>query len=83
VLCPNPQYSEEARAAKVGGVVVLQLVVEPDGHAANIQIVKSLGHGLDELAVQAVQNWRFKAALGPNGIAVATIVPVEVTFRLN
>jgi TonB family protein len=83
IYCPDPKYSEEARAAKVNGVVVLQIVVEPDGHAANIQIVKSLGHGLDESAVQAVQNWRFKAALGPNGIAVPTIVPVEVTFRLN
>lgn len=83
LYCPDPQYSEEARAAKVSGVVALRIVVEPDGHAASIQIAKSLGHGLDELAVQAVKNWRFKAAVGPNGMAVPTTVPVEVNFRLN
>jgi TonB family protein len=83
IYCPDPRYSEEARAAKVSGVVGLQIVVEPDGHATNIQIVKSLGHGLDESAVDAVHNWRFEAAMGPNGVAVATIAPVEVTFRLK
>jgi TonB family protein len=81
IYCPDPRYSEEARAAKVSGIVELQIVVEPDGHTTNIQIVKSLGHGLDESAIKAVQNWRFKAAMGPNGIPVPTIAPVEVTFQ--
>lgn len=81
--CPNPRYSEEARAAKINGTVSLKIVVEPDGHATDIQVVKSLGHGLDELAIKTVQNWRFKAALGPSGLPVPTTVPVEITFRLN
>jgi TonB family protein len=83
IYCPDAAYSQEARAAGVNGTVVLQIVVEPDGHTANIQIVKSLGYGLDELAAQAVRNWRFKAAVGPNGVAVPTTVPVEITFRLK
>jgi TonB family protein len=81
--CPDPRYSEEARAAKVNGTVTLQIVIEPDGHATDIQVVKSLGHGLDELAIKTVQTWRFKAALGPSGTPVPTTVPVEITFRLN
>ncbi len=81
--CPDPPYSEEARAAKINGTVTLQIVVEPDGHATDIQVVKGLGHGLDELAIKTVQNWRFKAALGPSGTPVPTTVPVEITFRLN
>jgi TonB family protein len=81
--CPDPRYSEEARAAKINGTVTLQIVIEPDGHATDVQVVKSLGHGLDELAIETVQNWRFKAALGPRGMPVPTSVRVEINFRLN
>ena len=80
--CPEPQYSEDARKAKFQGMVVLQVTVEPDGHAIDIHLVKGAGLGLDERALQAVQNWRFKPALGPNGKPVATVTNIEVNFRL-
>ncbi len=82
VYCPEPQYSEEARKAKWQGTVVLQVVITPDGRAANITVVKGPGMGLEEKAVEAVRTWRFKPALGPGGKPVAVLVPVEVTFRL-
>ena len=82
LYCPEPQYSEDARKAKWQGTVVLQVVINPDGHATNIQVVKGPGLGLEDKAIEAVKNWRFKPALGPNGKPVATLTPIEVTFRL-
>jgi TonB family protein len=83
LYCQNPQYSEEARAAGVVGTVSLRIIVKTDGRAADVQVVKGLGHGLDELAVRAVQAWRFKPAMGPTGKPVPTTVPVEINFRLK
>jgi TonB family protein len=82
--CPDPQYSENARKAKYQGMVLLQALIEPDGQATNIMVVKGpgLALGLEEKAVEAVRRWRFKPALGPKGTPVATIVPIEVIFRL-
>ncbi|PYU20943.1 MAG: energy transducer TonB [Acidobacteria bacterium] len=82
LYCPEPQYSEDARKAKFQGIVVLQVIIQPDGHATNIQVVKGAGLGLDEKAIEAVRTWRFKPAVGPNGTPVATITPIEVNFRL-
>jgi periplasmic protein TonB len=82
LYCPTPQYSDEARKAKYQGTVVLQVTITTDGRAINISVVKSPGLGLEEKAVEAVKGWKFKPAVGPSGKPVATIVPIEVTFRL-
>jgi len=82
LFCPEPQYSEDARKAKWQGTVVLQVVITPDGRATEIKVVKGPGLGLEDKAIEAVRNWRFKPALGPNGKPVATLTPIEVTFRL-
>jgi TonB family protein len=82
LYCPEPQYSEDARKAKYQGTVVLQVIIQPDGHATNIEVVKGPGLGLEEKAIEAVRTWRFKPALGPNGKPVPTLTPIEVTFRL-
>jgi protein TonB len=82
LYCPRPSYSDEARKAKYQGTVLLQAVITPDGRGIEIQVVKGLGLGLDEKAVEAVKGWRFKPAVGPDGKPVATLVPIEVTFRL-
>src|SRR5689334_16137650 len=54
---PIPQFSEEAKVKKIEGVVVLGLVVGTDGLPHDIHIVKTLGYGLDEMAIQAVEHW--------------------------
>jgi TonB family protein len=82
IYCPDPQYSAEARHAKIEGSVVLKAVIGVDGHASNIEIVEGVGHGLNEQAVNAVQAWRFEPARGPNGEPVATTVPIEIVFRM-
>ena len=77
----EPEYSEEARKAKHQGTVELYIEVEPDGKAHRIQVRRSLGLGLDEKAVDAVRQWKFKPAL-KNGQAVTVGALVTVHFRL-
>lgn len=77
----DPEYSEEARKAKYSGSVMLSIVVNTDGKAEQIQVVKSLGMGLDEKAIEAVQKWRFLP--GKNkGVPVKVRAQIEVNFRL-
>jgi len=78
---PDPEYSEEARKAKYQGVVVLWLVVGPDGKPQQIRVQRSLGMGLDEKAIEAVKQWRFEPAK-KDGQAVPVQINVEVNFRL-
>src|SRR5882762_5928697 len=79
---PPPEYSDEARKVKYQGAVMVEGVIGLDGKISNIRVVKGVGMGLDENAVAAVKTWRCKPAAGPSGKPVATIVPIEVTFRL-
>jgi TonB family protein len=78
---PDPEYSEEARKAKYQGVCVLNLVVGPDGKPRDIRVTHTLGLGLDEKAIEAVQKWKFDPAL-KDGKPVAVLISVEVSFRL-
>ena len=81
--CPNPNYTDEARAAKFNGTVILEVVVTAEGQVENISVVRKAGYGLEQNAIETVRKWQFKPATGPNGKPVATIVPIEVTFRLK
>jgi TonB family protein len=83
VYCPQPSYSEEARKAKIAGIVVLKIVVTADGRAENVQIVKGPGAGLERQAMEAVKNWRFKPANGPEGTPVACQVAIEISFKIR
>jgi protein TonB len=77
----DPEYSEEARKAKYSGTVLIQLIVGPDGHATGIRVVRSLGLGLDEKAMEAVAKWKFKPGT-KSGQPVAVQATIEVNFRL-
>ena len=78
---PDPEYTEEARKAKFQGIVVLWLIVTPDGRTKDIRISRSLGMGLDQKAVEAVRQWKFDPAK-KDGVPVAVQLNVEVNFRL-
>jgi TonB family protein len=78
---PDPAYSEEARKAKYQGTVVLWIIVDAVGAVTDCRVVKPLGLGLDEKAVETVKTWKFKPAQR-NGTPVPVRVMVEVSFRL-
>ncbi len=80
--CPYPTYTDEARHVKVQGTVTLHVLVGADGRAQDIRIVKGLGYGLDERAMETVRGWRFVAARDGARRAVAAWVTVEAVFRL-
>jgi len=82
LYCPNPQFSSEAVKAKLQGTVILLATITSEGRAINIRVVQSLGLGLDDEAVAAVRNWRFKPAVGPDGRPATVSAPIEVRFRL-
>ncbi len=77
----EPEFSEAARKAKYQGVVVLAIEVDADGHPRNLRILEMLGLGLDEKAIEAVSQWRFRPGY-QDGRPVVTTATVEVTFRL-
>jgi TonB family protein len=81
IYAPDPEYSEEARKVKHMGTVVLWLVVGPDGKPRDIKVLRTLGLGLDEKAIEAVKNWRFEPAMKDNK-PVAVQINVEVNFHL-
>jgi TonB family protein len=77
----EPDYSVEARAAKVQGTVVLSVVIGTDGRASDVQLRKGVGYGLDEQALDAITQWAFKPGMR-DGMAVPVQASIEVNFRL-
>src|SRR5437588_10178352 len=81
IYTPEPEFSEEARKAKYQGVVVLTIIVGVDGRVYGPRVMRSLGMGLDEKAIEGVKTWKFDAAR-KDGHAVAVEMNVEVAFNL-
>ncbi len=77
----DPEFSEDARKAKFQGVVVLMIEIGTDGRAHNPKVVEPAGLGLDQKALEAVSQWRFRPAQR-NGEAIASTARVEVHFHL-
>ncbi len=81
VYSVKPKYTEEGRVNKIQGTVVLSATVGPDGSLSNIRVVKSLGYGLDEKAIEAARQCRFQPAMA-DGRPVAATVKFSMEFRL-
>src|SRR5262249_48673277 len=77
----EPEYTDEARKAKLQGSVLLRIVVNEHGQAESITVTQGLGRGLDERAIEAVRKWRFRAGRRA-GKPIPTIAIIQVTFRL-
>ena len=79
---PEAEFSDEARRAKYQGVCLVGLIVDAQGNPQNVHIVRTLGMGLDEKAMEAVRKYKFKPAMKDGKTPVAVYVNVEVNFRL-
>ena len=79
---PKPRYTPEAMRQGVSGSVKLECVVETDGTVSDVRVVKSLHPGLDESAVTAVKQWRFKPGM-KDGAPVRVLIDVEMSFTLG
>ena len=77
----EPEYSEEARKAKYQGTVVVDVIIDATGHVAKTKVVRSLGLGLDEKALEAIWKWRFRPGY-KDGKPVTVAAEIEVNFRL-
>jgi TonB family protein len=82
VYQPLPSYSQEARDAKAEGIILLQAIIRKDGQVTDLKILRGLGYGLDESAINTIrEKWRFEPGRF-NGQPVDVMANIEVSFRL-
>ncbi len=81
LFAPEPEFSEEARKAKVAGNVLVYLQVDTTGHPTHVRVLRGIGLGLDEKAMEAVRQYKFKPAM-ENGHPVVVEMNVEVNFQI-
>jgi TonB family protein len=77
----DPEFSDEARRAKYQGICLVALIVDAQGRPQDVHISRPLGMGLDEKAVEAVKQYKFKPAFY-QGHPVAVQIQVEVNFHI-
>lgn len=82
IQAPDPEYTEEARSARIEGDVILWIIIDPKGSVRGIKITRCVGYGLDESAVQAVSRWKFEPAK-KDGQPVTVQLNVDVVFHLQ
>jgi len=78
----DPEFSDEARRAKYQGICMISIIVDVNGNPQNPRVVRPLGMGLDEKALEAVKQFRFKPAMKDGKTPVPVMITVEVNFRL-
>lgn len=78
----KPQYPEAARKARMQGVVILEAIITKDGSVSDVRILRGINPLLDNAAMRAVQQWKYKPATF-NGRPVPVYLTVTVTFTLN
>lgn len=78
----RPQYTAEARKARIQGTVLLDCVVETDGSIGDVTVTRSLDPGLDQEAIRTVKQWRFEPGT-KDGKPVPVLVALEMTFTLR
>jgi protein TonB len=79
---PLPAYTEEARKARAEGIVLIQAIVRKDGTVDSFKVLRGLGYGLDESAINTIATkWRFKPGTF-KGMPVDVQANIEVSFRL-
>ncbi len=81
VYCPQPSYTNPARGAKIEGTALFDVVVSAEGLVTDATILRGLPFGLNEAAMSAIRNWKFKPSTF-EGKPITAMVQIEVTFHL-
>jgi len=76
----DPVYPEEARRRGITGMVILEIVIETDGHVSAGRVHKPLPFGLTQSAIDAVGKWRYSPAMD-RGRPVRSLQQVTVKFN--
>jgi len=79
LYCPAPRLPTTLKQPNRAFVAV-EAIIRPNGRATDINVVKSAGSDLDQKALEAVKNWRFKPSLDANGEPVPTITAIAIMF---
>jgi protein TonB len=79
---PQPTYTEIARKARIQGVVIVQAIIDKEGNVTNVKVLKGLPMGLEESAVEAIKQWKFKPAT-LHGKPVTVYYNLTVNFKLQ
>jgi TonB family protein len=82
LVSPEAVYTDKARRAKISGMILVSVLVDPHGIPGDARIIKSLEPGLDQSALDAVNNYRFMPALAKGNYPVPVKIMIEVHFRL-
>jgi periplasmic protein TonB len=82
IFQPEAEFSDEARRAKYQGVCIIALIVDAQGNPQSVHVIRTLGMGLDEKAMEAVRKYKFKPAMKDGKTPVPTMITVEVDFHL-
>ncbi|HET7102665.1 MAG TPA: energy transducer TonB [Terracidiphilus sp.] len=82
LFAPEAEFSDEARRAKYQGVCLISLIVDAQGNPQNPRVIRALGMGLDEKALEAVRKYKFKPAMLNGRTPVPVRITIEVNFRL-
>jgi TonB family protein len=82
IIQPEAEFSDEARRAKYQGVCLVSLIVDAQGNPQNPRVIRALGMGLDEKALEAVRKYKFKPAMKDGKMPVPVMITIEVNFRL-
>jgi len=78
IYSPDPEFSDEARRSKYQGICLISVIVDVQGNPQNPRVVRALGMGLDEKALEAVRKYKFKPAMRGR-----TAIPVQLTIEVN
>ncbi|MGB7547116.1 MAG: energy transducer TonB [Terracidiphilus sp.] len=82
IFQPEAEFSDEARRAKYQGLCLISLIVDAQGNPQNPRVIRALGMGLDEKALEAVRKYKFKPAMKDGRRPVPVMITIEVNFRL-
>jgi len=78
----EPRYTEAARNARIQGIVIVEAIIDPQGNVTDARILKPLGFGLDQQALAAIREWKFRPGT-LNGQPISVYFNLTINFHIN